>query len=140
MPEASSSGVRDRMSRQVRTGTSPEMFLRRELHSRGLRYRVDYRFDLDGLRRRRADIAFTRRRVAVFVDGCFWHSCPEHATFPQANSEWWAAKLAVNVARDRDTDRRLAEAGWVVVRIWEHEDVGTAADRVVAAVVGRGPS
>jgi DNA mismatch endonuclease (patch repair protein) len=140
MPEASSSNVRDRMSRQVRTGTGPEMLLRRELHRRGLRYRVHYRFDLDGLRRRRADIAFTRRRLAVFVDGCFWHSCPEHATFPQVNKEWWAAKLAGNVARDRDTNLRLAEAGWAVVRIWEHEDMGAAADRVVAVVEDRGRS
>ncbi|MBN9096707.1 MAG: very short patch repair endonuclease [Pseudonocardia sp.] len=137
MPGATSDAVRDRMSQQVRSGTGPEMLLRRELHRRGLRYRVDYRFDLDGLRRRRADIAFTRRRLAVFVDGCFWHSCPEHATFPKANREWWAAKLAGNVARDRDTDQRLAEAGWAVVRIWEHEDVSAAADRVVAVVEDR---
>jgi DNA mismatch endonuclease (patch repair protein) len=122
------------MSAQVRSGTAPEMALRRLLHGQGLRYRVDYRFDIQGLRRRRADLAFTRRRVAVFVDGCFWHSCPQHATFPKANRDWWAAKLATNVARDRDTDERLAAEGWAVVRIWEHEDALAAADRVVEAL------
>jgi DNA mismatch endonuclease (patch repair protein) len=114
------------------------MALRRELHRRGLRFRVDFRFDMDGLRRRRADLAFTRRRVAVFVDGCFWHVCPEHATAPRANGAWWAAKLAGNVARDRDTDARLAEAGWTVVRVWEHESVTEAADRVHRTVASQG--
>ncbi len=118
------------MSRQRRTGTSPELALRSELHRRGLRFRVDRTVDVDGLRRRRADVVFTRRRIAVFVDGCFWHACPLHATSPKANGEWWAAKLAGNVARDRDTDARLAAAGWTVVRVWEHESVQEAADRV----------
>jgi DNA mismatch endonuclease (patch repair protein) len=77
---------------------------------------------------------FAGARVAVFVDGCFWHSCPEHATAPKANSAWWSAKLAANVARDRDTDQRLAEDGWKVVRIWEHESVVDAGDRVERAV------
>jgi DNA mismatch endonuclease (patch repair protein) len=122
------------MAAQARTGTAPELALRRELHRRGLRFRVDYRFDLEGLRRRRADLAFTRRRIAVFVDGCFWHACPLHATSPKANGAWWSAKLAGNVARDRDTDERLEHAGWRVVRIWEHESVGDAADRVASAV------
>ncbi|MEJ8280887.1 DNA mismatch endonuclease Vsr [Pseudonocardia spirodelae] len=123
-----------RMSEQVRTGTSPEMALRRELHRRGRRFRVDFRFDIDGLRRRRADLAFTRNRLAVFVDGCFWHRCPTHATFPKSNREWWESKLATNVARDADTDARLVDAGWSVVRVWEHDDVMGAADRVEAAL------
>lgn len=72
--------------------------------------------------RRRADILFTKARVAVFVDGCFWHKCPVHGTEPKANAEWWRAKLQRNVERDRDTDRRLEEAGWTVIRLWEHED------------------
>lgn len=84
--------------------------------------------------RRRADLLFPRRRTAVYVDGCFWHSCPVHATRPKNNAEWWAAKLAGNVARDRDTDARLAEAGWVVVRVWEHEEPAAAADRVDRAL------
>ncbi len=124
-----------RMSRQRRTGTAPETALRKELHRRGARFFVD-RAPLPGLRRR-ADLVFPRRRVAVYVDGCFWHSCPRHATHPKNNAQWWAEKLAGNVARDRDTDARLAAAGWLVVRIWEHEDAGDAADRVQAALAGR---
>jgi DNA mismatch endonuclease (patch repair protein) len=84
--------------------------------------------------RRRADVIFPRVGVAVFVDGCFWHGCPEHASWPKANADWWREKIEANRARDRDTDRRLAEAGWTVVRVWEHEDPTTAADRVESAV------
>jgi DNA mismatch endonuclease, patch repair protein len=124
-----------RMARQRRVGTAPEIALRRELHRRGCRYFVD-RPPLTGLRRR-ADLVFPRRRVAVYVDGCFWHRCPQHATSPRNNAQWWADKLAGNVARDRDTDARLFAAGWQVVRIWEHEDAVTAADRVVAALADR---
>lgn len=121
-----------RMSRQRRAHTAPELALRRELHRRGLRYFVD-RAPLRG-QRRRADVVFPRRRVAVYVDGCFWHRCPQHATAPKNNAEWWAAKLAGNVARDRATDAQLEAAGWQVVRVWEHEDPAAAADRVQAAV------
>lgn len=129
-PTPSSLATSRRMSEQARTGTQPELVLRRELHSRGLRFRVDFPFPIDGLRRRRADIAFTRWRIAVFVDGCFWHSCREHGSLPKANADWWKAKLDRNVARDRDTDRRLVLAGWRPVRIWEHESPAAAADIV----------
>jgi len=105
-----------------------------ELHRRGLRYRVNYAFREPGLTRRRCDVAFTRCRVAVFVDGCFWHACPLHATSPKANESWWRAKLDRNVDRDRDTNGQLRAAGWTVLRFWEHEDVMDAADRVEAAV------
>lgn len=111
------------------------MLLRRELHRRGLRYRVDMRV-VEGLRRR-ADLLFTGPKVAVFVDGCFWHRCPEHGNIPKSNTEWWKAKLERNVERDRDTDGRLTDAGWTVVRIWEHElrdDHESVADRVEALV------
>lgn len=128
------------MSRQKSSNTTAEWELRRELHRRGLRYRVGFRLDVAGLRRRRADIAFTRRRVAVFVDGCFWHVCPIHATEPKANGSWWSEKLAGNVARDRDTDGRLEAAGWTVVRAWEHEPVEIAADRVERAVQSPSPA
>jgi DNA mismatch endonuclease (patch repair protein) len=84
--------------------------------------------------RRRGDIVFPRLRVAVFVDGCFWHGCSIHGTAPKANAEWWREKIAANVSRDRDTDRCLEEAGWSVVRIWEHEEVGSAVERVLAVV------
>lgn len=118
-----------RLGRQRRRDTKPEVALRQALHRRGLRYFVD-RAPLKGLRRR-ADVVFPRRKVAVYVDGCFWHSCPVHATKPRNNAQWWKDKLAANVERDRDTDRRLREEGWRVVRIWEHEDPAVAADRVV---------
>ncbi|HEY5853087.1 MAG TPA: DNA mismatch endonuclease Vsr [Aldersonia sp.] len=121
-----------RLSRQRRRDTVPEVALRRELHRRGRRFFVD-RAPLAGLRRR-ADLVFPRSRVAVYVDGCFWHSCPQHATYPKNNAQWWADKLAGNVARDRDTDQRLRNDGWTVVRVWEHETAATAADRVEAAL------
>ncbi|GAB2699944.1 very short patch repair endonuclease [Nocardia thraciensis] len=124
-----------RMSRQRRVGTKPETALRKELHRRGYRFFVD-RPPLRGLRRR-ADLVFPRRKVAVYVDGCFWHCCPEHATYPKNNAEWWSEKLAGNVRRDRDTDTRLSGAGWLVVRVWEHEAAADAADRVQAALSGR---
>lgn len=115
-----------------RRDTAPELALRRELHRRGLRFRVDMP-PIRGLRRR-ADVLFTRHKVAVYVDGCFWHRCPQHATSPRANADWWASKLEGNVRRDRDTDERLSSAGWTVVRVWEHEDPTEAVERVVAVL------
>ncbi len=123
------------MAKQRRAGTEPELQLRRELHRRGKRFFVD-RAPIPGMRRR-ADIVFPRWKVAVYVDGCFWHSCPEHATFPKNNAEWWAEKLAGNVTRDRDTDARLTAAGWTVVRVWEHVGPDAAADLVTAALGAR---
>ncbi len=120
------------MAGQARRDTKPELAVRRAVWHRGLRYRVDDA-PLPGMRRR-ADMVFRRARVAVYVDGCFWHSCPEHATIPKANRDWWVDKLETNVRRDRDTDERLETAGWTVVRIWEHEDPNVAADRVETAV------
>lgn len=127
-----------RLSAQRRRDTAPEMALRRELHRRGYRYFVD-RAPLRG-ERRRADLVFPRRKIAVYVDGCFWHSCPQHATRPKNNADWWADKLAGNVRRDRDTDERLAAAGWTVIRVWEHEDAVVAAQRVEAAFGAGEPS
>lgn len=132
MPEMrpSSPEVSARMARVRNRDTSAEMAIRRELHRRGLRYRVN--FAIPGMGRTRPDLCFTRARLAVFVDGCFWHRCPDHATFPKTNAAWWEEKLAVNVARDRATDERLVELGWTVIRIWEHESPDAAADRVEA--------
>lgn len=127
-PPASSSEVRRRMQRTGRRDTSCEMAVRSAVHRRGLRYHVDH--PLPMLRRRRADMFFPRARVAVFVDGCFWHGCPEHASEPRSNGAWWRRKLEANVARDRDTDRVLAEADWLVLRFWEHEDPEDAAIRI----------
>jgi len=123
------------MQRQKRRDTTPELELRRILHGRGFRYRVD-RPALPGSRRRH-DLVFPGVRVAVEVRGCFWHSCPEHATMPKSNAAWWAAKLATNAERDADTARRLDEAGWVLVVVWEHEDASEVADRVALAVTSR---
>jgi DNA mismatch endonuclease (patch repair protein) len=121
-----------RMARQRTRDTKPELLLRSELHQMGLRYRVDA--PLPGMPRRRADILFTRAKVAVFVDGCFWHGCPQHKTAPANNGAWWAVKLARNIERDRETADHLTSLGWTVLRIWEHEDmthVATDIDRVV---------
>ncbi|WP_274709450.1 very short patch repair endonuclease [Streptomyces tubbatahanensis] len=120
--------TRARMSRQRSRDTDVEIALRRMLFAAGLRYRV-HRRPVKGVRRE-ADVVFGPARVAVFVDGCFWHGCPEHATWPKNNAEFWRAKIEGNQARDRDTDARLAEAGWLAVRVWEHEEAGEAAARI----------
>jgi DNA mismatch endonuclease (patch repair protein) len=117
--------------------TAPEVRLRSLLHGMGLRYRVDCK-PLPTLRRK-ADILFRRARVAVYVDGCFWHGCPLHATWPKENAEFWRDKIETNRRRDADTDRQLTEAGWLVVRVWEHEEAEEAAARVAAAVRERQP-
>lgn len=123
------------MSRLGRRDTQPEVLIRSELHRRGLRFRLQQPVAFD--RRRRVDIVFPREKIAIFVDGCFWHSCPDHATFPLANAEFWREKLARNVARDEDTNRRLADAGWHVIRVWEHEAPEAAAHRIEQAVLCR---
>lgn len=132
---ASSPGVRKGMQGNKRRDTNPELALRRAVHARGLRYRVDAR-PLTSVRRT-ADLLFTRARVAVFLDGCFWHGCPEHHTVAKTNAQFWAEKVRRNRERDAETDRLLAEAGWVVVRIWEHEDPAKAALRVEETVKGQ---
>lgn len=115
--------------------TAPELAIRKLLHARGLRYRVSAR-PLPGTRRT-ADMVFRPARVAVFVDGCFWHRCPEHATDPKANADYWLPKLERNVQRDRETDALLADAGWLSVRVWEHEDPAQAAERIEHLVRAR---
>ena len=124
--------VRERLRQQRREGTHPEMALRGELHRRGRRFRVQY--PVPGLPRRRIDVAFTRLRLAVFVDGCFWHGCPDHFVPPISNREWWLAKIEVNRSRDRDTDEHLRAAGWEPLRIWEHVPPGLMADLVEQTV------
>jgi DNA mismatch endonuclease, patch repair protein len=120
-----------------RTDTKPELALRHALHRLGYRYRKDYRLDLDGGRRVRPDIAFTARKLAVFVDGCFWHACPEHGSKPRANEWYWGPKLVRNVERDRINDAALILAGWTVVRLWEHVPLEEAVSTVITAL-GRG--
>lgn len=115
--------------------TKPELALRSAVHALGLRYRVSAK-PLAGLRRT-ADLVFPRAKVAVFLDGCFWHGCPEHHTVASANATFWAEKVQSNRARDRNTDDRLADAGWVSVRVWEHEDPRAAARHVEEVVRAR---
>ena len=122
-----------------RADTKPELALRSALHRAGYRFRKDYRLDLDAGARVRPDIAFTARRVAVFVDGCFWHACPEHGRNPAVNEWYWAPKLRRTVERDRAADAALAAAGWRVVRIWEHEPLTDAVAAVTAALDGVSP-
>jgi len=117
--------------------TAPEVALRCALHAAGLRFRKNHRLDLLGVRVT-PDIVFTRAKIAVFVDGCFWHCCPTHGTQPSRNSDYWAPKLARNVERDREQDAALLGHGWRVVRIWEHEALVEAVERVSAAVVRDG--
>ena len=131
---ASTEGVRRSMQANRRRDTGPELALRSELHHRGLRYSVDYRIFAGG-RNPRPDVAFTMRKVAVFVDGCFWHSCPIHGTIPGGpNSAFWIAKLQRTIERDRLDNEALVSAGWRVIRIWEHESTTEASDRIEQAV------
>jgi DNA mismatch endonuclease (patch repair protein) len=120
-----------------RVNTKPELALRSALHRRGYRFRKDLRLDLTGGARVRPDIAFTARRVAVFVDGCFWHACPDHGGSPSVNQSYWGPKLRRNVERDRAADVALAAEGWQVVRVWEHVPLADAVAEVVAALAAR---
>jgi DNA (cytosine-5)-methyltransferase 1 len=125
-------GTRRRLRGQAQRDTGPELALRSRLHQRGLRFRVGER-PVPELRRT-ADLVFRRERIAVFVDGCFWHGCPEHARATKSHTKWWADKIQANRERDEDTTRRLTAAGWTVVRVWEHEPPDDAAKRVEAIV------
>lgn len=138
-PPASSPTVRARMSRQQRRDTKPELSVRRILHRRGIRYRVDAAPET-GMRCK-ADLLWRGLRLAVFIDGCFWHGCPEHATRPKANEVWWAEKLDGNIQRDRRTDQTLTNLGWRVLRFWEHESPEAVADVICGLLAElRGPS
>ncbi|HLK00088.1 MAG TPA: very short patch repair endonuclease [Streptosporangiaceae bacterium] len=136
-PHPASEGRAANMRANRRTDTKPELALRRALHKLGYRYRKDYRLDLDSGRRVRPDIAFTGRKVAVFVDGCFWHACPEHGTKPKNNEWYWSPKLRRNAERDQLNNVALTSAGWTVVRLWEHVSLDDAVATVIDAV---GPS
>jgi DNA mismatch endonuclease, patch repair protein len=129
---ASTPQVRSSMLGNKSRDTQPEKALRSAVHALGLRYRVSTR-PLPDLRRT-ADLVFRRERIAVFLDGCFWHGCPEHGTTIRSNSEYWMRKIELNQLRDRDTDSKLESAGWQSVRVWEHEPPGQAARRVEAVV------
>lgn len=129
---ASSAAIRKTMTSTRGRDTEPELAVRSAVHRRGLRYRVDTA-PVKGLRRR-ADLVFPTEKVAVFVDGCWWHGCPEHGSTPQTNAGFWREKIAANKQRDRETNGRLIEVGWSVVRVWEHEEPELAAERIEHAV------
>jgi DNA mismatch endonuclease (patch repair protein) len=117
------------MQGQGRVDTTPELAVRKLVWAAGYRYRVDAR-PLPEFRRR-ADLVFRREKLAVFVDGCFWHGCHRHVSWPKKNSRWWAEKIQRNRERDRDTSTILRRAGWTVLRVWEHEKATRAAERII---------
>lgn len=120
------------MQANRRRDTAPEWAVRRRLHARGLRYRVDFR--VAPPLHVRPDIVFTKARVAIFIDGCFWHGCPLHGTSPKRNAQYWGPKIEGNAARDERDTFRLEQLGWLVLRFWEHEDPQTVAERIETAV------
>ena len=132
-PQPSSAAASATMRANRRRDTAPERRLRSALHRRGWRFRVDLPMEAAG-RRVRPDIVFTRRRVAVFVDGCFWHSCPEHGQRPRANASYWEPKLRRNMERDHADTDSLERSGWIVIRLWEHESACDALAAVEAAL------
>jgi DNA mismatch endonuclease (patch repair protein) len=132
-PVPASAAVSAVMRGNRRRDTQPELRLRRALHAQGLRYRVDYPL-MTARGRVRVDVAFPRWLVAVFVDGCFWHGCPEHGTEPRENSAYWLAKLARNRERDQRNNEGLIEAGWRIVRLWEHESVERGVEAIRSAI------
>lgn len=138
-PFASTEASRRKMVAQRRRDTEPELAVRRALHARGLRFFV-HRRPLPELRRE-ADIVFPRARIAVFIDGCFWHGCPDHGTKMAGPNEWyWPDKIARNRNRDNDTNAQLQAAGWLCFRVWEHDDAEVVAQRIEAAVRSLGAS
>ncbi|MFJ1597706.1 very short patch repair endonuclease [Streptomyces sp. NPDC088261] len=132
----SSAAVSSRMSRQARRDTEPEVAVRKLLHASGYRYRLNVR--VPDMPRRTVDITFSKAKVAVFLDGCFWHGCPKHATQPKANAEWWREKLDRNMARDLETTEHMTALGWTVLRFWEHEAPAVVAAQVAATVSRNG--
>ncbi len=135
VPPPSSEAALRRMQAAKPKDTAPEKALRSAIYRRGLRYRVDAK-PLNELNRR-ADIIFRPTNVAVFVDGCFWHGCPIHGTQAKANAEFWRVKIKQNRERDADTNQQLEEAGWKVIRIWEHEDPEEASEKIFNIVMKR---
>ena len=132
---ASSSEARNKMLANKSRDTRPELLVRSLAHRRGLRYRVSAR-PLPELRRT-ADLVFRPARVAVFIDGCYWHGCPKHYTEPKTNTEYWREKINRNKARDTETDDHLAAAGWAVLRFWEHDDPSLVSDAISLTVTER---
>lgn len=134
-PYAITKVVSEAMRSMPEQSTGPEMAVRRLLFSKGQRYQVQYQ--VPGASRRTIDIAFPRKKVAVFIDGCFWHGCTEHRNIPAHNRDWWKNKIEQNRSRDRDTDEKLRNAGWLVLRYWEHEPAERIVSEVLLAIESR---
>lgn len=132
LPQPASPAMSERMSKVRRRDTKPELLVRREAHRRGLRYWVDRRPVAE--LRTRADLVFPKSRIAVFIDGCFWHGCSAHFVQPKNNAEWWRAKIDANIERDRTATATLTTMGWTVIRAWEHEDPNGVVDRIQGAL------
>ncbi len=132
-PYPTSPAVRAVMRGNRKTDTRPERRVRSLLHARGYRFRKNHLIEVPGARVR-PDVVFTRQRVAVFIDGCFWHRCPEHGTSPRANNHYWGPKLDRNVVRDQRVDRALDAGSWAVVRLWEHVAPDEAVAHIIAAL------
>ena len=118
------------MSRIKGKDTEPELILRKALWANGLRYRLKNK--LPG----RPDIFFPARKIAIFIDGCFWHGCPDHCQIPKTNQPFWESKLSKNKSRDKEVSRVLENGGWCVIRLWEHDvknDLSNCVKRVVEA-------
>ncbi len=134
-PVPSSDAARNRMKAVKQKDTLAEMRVRRLLHAMGLRYRVDH--VVSRKPRRKADIAFLGPKVAVFIDGCYWHGCPKHGTSSKANAAFWKDKIETNKRRDADTNELLKKAGWVIIRAWEHEEPEKVASKIAKKVISR---
>lgn len=132
-PGTTDGALSQQMSRLKRRDNTPELAVRRRLHAAGLRYRVAW--PVPGQRRRTIDIAFTRLRLAVYIDGCFWHGCPQHLHVPKANRVWWVRKIETNRLRDADVTAQLESLGWTVLRFWEHEDPAEVSALIIARVL-----
>lgn len=128
-PPAIKKTISEAMRSMPEHSTGPEMAVRRLLFAKGLRYRVQY--PVPGASRRTIDVAFPGKKVAVFIDGCFWHGCTEHRNIPAHNRAWWKDKIEQNRSRDRDTDKKLGDAGWIILRFWEHDP----AERIILDVI-----
>jgi DNA mismatch endonuclease (patch repair protein) len=140
VPRPTSEGRSRNQQAIRRADTGPELRLRSLLHARGLRFRKDYRIVLSEGDRARPDIVFTRAKVAVFYDSCFWHACPQHGRQPDVNNWYWGPKLARTAERDKKTTAALESHGWIVIRVWEHDDLADAVDRIAAEVQSRNRS
>ena len=134
LPNPTNAVATKKMRANRRVDTKPEIRLRSSLHRMGLRFRKDYPIRLSSGRKVRPDIVFTKKMIAIFIDGCFWHSCPEHGSLPKSNKDYWLPKLKENVGRDKLNDSGLEQDGWRVIRVWEHVEPDRAARQIFDSI------